>query len=43
MTVKHTAFVAGLVFVALVYFVFCFAMASYSRSLEAHLNRQQAR
>lgn len=36
-------YVEGLVFVALIYFVFCFAMASYSRSLEAHLNRQQAR
>jgi general L-amino acid transport system permease protein len=32
-------YVEGLVFVALVYFVFCFTMAEYSRSVERRLNR----
>jgi general L-amino acid transport system permease protein len=36
-------YIEGLVFVALIYFVFCFAMATYSKNLETRLNRQQAR
>lgn len=31
-------FIEGLLFVAIVYFVFCYAMASYSRHLERRLN-----
>ena len=31
-------YVEGLIFVALIYFVFCYTMANYSRRLEARLN-----
>jgi len=36
-------YIEGLVVAGLIYFVFCYAMASYSRALEARLNRQQQR
>lgn len=36
-------YVEGLVFIALIYFVFCFAMASYGRRLETRLNVSQQR
>lgn len=36
-------YIEGLVVAGLVYFVFCYTMAAYSRALEAKLNRQQQR
>jgi general L-amino acid transport system permease protein len=36
-------YIEGLVVAGLIYFVFCYTMASYSRNLENRLNRQQQR
>jgi general L-amino acid transport system permease protein len=36
-------YVEGLVFIAVIYFVFCYAMASYGKRLETSLNQQQTR
>ena len=36
-------YIEGLVVSGLVYFVFCYTMAAYSRNLETHLNRMQQR